>query len=624
MTPRAPSPLPVGASSIAAVSTASGSRRIVALPPRPIQSAVATISHPAASSSSPCRAVTHVSVPFGRPLPLPPADGSVVFFHESGPECDNNQCPSLFAAAGMSYKLTENGACVHCGHVQRGHMESGDDLARPTISMAKERQIEEENACRRVADTSMEVSNIETVAAQCASYARMSTIANLRAARQKIVNQCKLEAQAALGPSPLMAMKDIKEEVKSVKERIKKLTDQDGVNQCDSDIVNTLHGIPLTAAQTLERHGEYVARMHAQLEEDLYELKASAKRVKMYNADVNRLMKEGLNGKMATVDVLHADHPEVHMKAELDVAQIKLAEDRARGSLITKKMEIEITERVTDLFAYYYRQLENGADYAQHPAKQEWLKKAVEYTIQYRHFLKHQSQQMRDVELWGSQAIILASYTTSTPLTWGIVKNLLYDYIQIKRCRDLAAKTMSGQVASITPIARNAKTFSPHATAKQLGEFSEVCDKSIDWCSLMERFAMSYMRQLKLPIGCEIEAQVELCKKQYKDGSRKSKKGVQLKNMAAAVAAASCVRIVSEKKILSLDEAEISAKHCIRLIGKPKHLKKRKRGSTTPEGVECMRIAAHRFAQIAGVNETDVVDCMTVLDKAQMGKNYQY
>ena len=311
-------------------------------------------------------------------------------------------------------------------------------------------------------------------------------------------------------------------------------------------------------------------------------------------------------------------------------------------------------------------------DYRVHDAHVSWFNRTLQFVVQYKSLLRDQShKQMRNVELFAMHALIVASWQTANPLTWGTMQTALETYLDSvnenawQQQRDEAMRRyQSALVAAVRdpslPLPVLPDAGSP-GKAKPLGRqsslertlytFATALGVKGDWAALVRRLAVWYLIQMQQRVyEQEVGEAVDKCVAVYQKHIRGLKQHDELQcqigllspsspyssssaaasaaasaadsdsdekspadakfmwQFSSAVAAAACVRKVMGNKYLKFNEDE--AVNCVVKTFKPSWAKKRQRPSVTKGGQPSMLIKASRFAQIAGVSERQVTACM--------------
>jgi hypothetical protein len=297
-------------------------------------------------------------------------------------------------------------------------------------------------------------------------------------------------------------------------------------------------------------------------------------------------------------------------------------------------------------------------DYRVHDVHVSWFNRTLQYVVRYKTLRKdEQNRQMRNVELYAMHALIVASWETANPLTWGIMRPALETFLvglgesEWLQQRDQAMHRYQTSLAaalrdSSMPPPPQPQVGSP-SKPKPLGRLSRL-DRSLyefatalgvkgDWGGLVRRLAVWFLIQMQQRVfEHEVGEMVDRCVAVYKKQLRGLQShdellcqlGLQSPSTAASsdsagepsrepkflwqfssvVAAAACVRKVMGNKYLKFNEDE--AVNCIVTTYKPSWAKKRQRPSVTKDAQPSMVIKASRFAEIAGVSERQVTACM--------------
>ena len=309
-------------------------------------------------------------------------------------------------------------------------------------------------------------------------------------------------------------------------------------------------------------------------------------------------------------------------------------------------------------------------DYRGHSAQVELFNRTLQYVVQYKSLLSVQlHKQMRNVELYAMHALIIASWQSATPLSWGTMHSALDAYLvsrSEKQWQEQRDKAMHRYQNELLKAARDPAAKAPKvpdvglpAKPKSLGRTSNL-DRTLyavakalniqgDWAALVQRFALRFLIQLgQRAHEQEVNEEVDKCV----DVFNKHLRGVQDRDelrfqiglaeplpspspssaaaaaassssssaaaspagprlmwqFSSAVAAAACVRKVMGSKYLPRDPD--NEKHCIVKEFKKTWAKKRPRPSVTKDGQASMQIKAARFAHVAGVQGRLVTECM--------------
>lgn len=518
--------------------------------------------------------------------------------HQDAEKCINKECPTHAAASGVKFEVRDAGdrdVCIHCHTVQFSGGIKDHDPLRDSYRESEDAEDRQYHAARQIQRERMEFGEF-------GGTAQMN----------EIERNIHVEMKA-------MRHKLLREKIKEVRTHVARTTlyeaDQEARDEMDfQDAPNAKRQRVMVEYGTAE-----------------YEALTDAQK-KQHKTEYRRRIREAAASEQIVLENAFASN------GSRELMTVQQAQLELEGGI--EAVKAELRPRVRELFMYVYENVMNNGktEFGMMPGATEWFDRTLRIVADYKMVRKLRfNRQMRKVDLNSMHALIIASWKTDSPLTWGILHSVMADYQELKvheehelEVEALKKATGNPRMGTgnpndpsewIVPLKSYKEIGSRRSLDEKLKDFIRDSGIVVDWPDLVRRLGVYYFSELRQASGVfrdELDAQLDLGIRYYKSLPSYGSFG----SPEAAVAAISCVRMVMQKKLLPVDETEIEQGRCIVTVYKAQYARKRKRPAITAGGQPGCRIKAGRFADIAGVSPKDVAEAMRFIPPAIRGRHY--
>jgi hypothetical protein len=407
-------------------------------------------------------------------------------------------------------------------------------------------------------------------------------------------------------------------------------------------------GAVYSEGQKIEEHQQHLYEL-LQRQQETFDEQVHQLRLTVSDEKKRKSRKRKELTQTATIPVTFVSEEDGTVETKmLTVGQLRAAQDKlTEWSVSHQRMVLEVRQMVLEVFQFMWNYRHGAYAGLEAPVRAQdppkvanvpfdhlptattWYDLACTYMLAFKAAEKQAGRHLKEVELNCANAVVLASLSTDTPLSWGLV----IPWIQLLMQRKIAAaeakakreaeerakKDPTGKfkVASHKiPSLPEGAWWSKHRE-KCFAAFAAACnyDRQKEWPILLRKYANYYMTQLQQTDSCgKLARQIAWCLIQFYNRTPlgKSKQGEDqlIHHFDADMIAAVCVRHAVSDVCLPVDCLDDASYVKVTKL-KAQELKKRVRPQAAPSGTAKFRV--ERVAQVAGLESSRVGQCFKLI-----------